>query len=203
MLCDVRLRARLEGEVPWPGLEISPTKIGFVIVKARECAAKVAAWDDGATSDHDAELILESFSRRRDPGGAQGIHPRPERGRAGEPRGARLDRQRLVRAGGTRRGARHRAHRAYQPHRGLSARHAAACPIISRKGSTGSVIRSRTPRTTCSKSRRQPHAQASRAPHWHAPLGQRPDRRTALDRSRTHNKREFFQIVLTASREAR
>jgi Protein of unknown function (DUF3775) len=44
------------------GLEISPTKVGFVIVKARECAAKVAAWDDGATSDHDAESILEAFS---------------------------------------------------------------------------------------------------------------------------------------------
>jgi hypothetical protein len=43
-------------------LEISPTKIGYVIVKARECAAKVAAWDDGATSDHDADSILESFS---------------------------------------------------------------------------------------------------------------------------------------------
>jgi Protein of unknown function (DUF3775) len=44
------------------GLEISPDKVGFVIVKAREMAAKVAAWDDGATSDHDAESILESFS---------------------------------------------------------------------------------------------------------------------------------------------
>ena len=44
------------------GLEISPVKVGFVIVKAREIAAKVAAWDDGATSDHDAESILESFS---------------------------------------------------------------------------------------------------------------------------------------------
>jgi uncharacterized protein DUF3775 len=44
------------------GLEISPMKVGFVIVKAREIAAKVAAWDDGATSDHDAESILESFS---------------------------------------------------------------------------------------------------------------------------------------------
>jgi hypothetical protein len=44
------------------GLEISPDKVGFVIVKAREIAAKVAAWDDGATSDHDAESILESFS---------------------------------------------------------------------------------------------------------------------------------------------
>ena len=44
------------------GLEISPTKVGFVIVKAREIAVKVAAWDDGATSDHDAESILESFS---------------------------------------------------------------------------------------------------------------------------------------------
>ena len=44
------------------GLEISPTKVGFVIVKSREIAAKVAAWDDGATSYHDAESILESFS---------------------------------------------------------------------------------------------------------------------------------------------
>jgi hypothetical protein len=44
------------------GLEIAPDKVGFVIVKAREMAAKVAAWDDGATSDHDAESILESFS---------------------------------------------------------------------------------------------------------------------------------------------
>jgi hypothetical protein len=44
------------------GLEISPMKVGFVIVKAREIAAKVAAWDDGTTSDHDAESILESFS---------------------------------------------------------------------------------------------------------------------------------------------
>jgi hypothetical protein len=43
-------------------LEISPEKVGFVIVKAREVAAKVAAWDDDATSDHDAESILESFS---------------------------------------------------------------------------------------------------------------------------------------------
>ena len=44
------------------GLEISPTKVGFVIVKAREYAAKVGAWDDGATSDHDADSILEAFS---------------------------------------------------------------------------------------------------------------------------------------------
>ena len=44
------------------GLEISPAKVGFVIVKAREIAAKVAAWDDSATTDHDAESILESFS---------------------------------------------------------------------------------------------------------------------------------------------
>ena len=45
-----------------PGLEISPDKVGFVIVKAREIAAKVAAWDDGAASDRDAESILEDFS---------------------------------------------------------------------------------------------------------------------------------------------
>ena len=44
------------------GIEISPAKVGFVIIKAREVAAKVAAWDDGATSDHDAESILEDFS---------------------------------------------------------------------------------------------------------------------------------------------
>jgi hypothetical protein len=47
---------------PMAGLEISTDKIGFVITKAREMAAKVAAWDDGATSDHDAESILEDFS---------------------------------------------------------------------------------------------------------------------------------------------
>jgi hypothetical protein len=44
------------------GLEISPEKVGFVIVKAREVAVKVAAWDESSTSDHDAESILESFS---------------------------------------------------------------------------------------------------------------------------------------------
>jgi hypothetical protein len=43
-------------------LEISPAKVGYVIVKARECAAKVAAWDDGATSEHDADSILEAFA---------------------------------------------------------------------------------------------------------------------------------------------
>ena len=44
------------------GLEISPTKVGFVILKAREYGAKVGAWDDGATSDHDADSILEDFA---------------------------------------------------------------------------------------------------------------------------------------------
>lgn len=43
------------------GLEISPTKVGFVIVKAREYDAKVGAWDDDETSDHDADSILEDF----------------------------------------------------------------------------------------------------------------------------------------------
>ena len=43
------------------GLEISPTKVGFVNVKSREYDAKVGAWDDGETSDHDAESILEDF----------------------------------------------------------------------------------------------------------------------------------------------
>jgi hypothetical protein len=44
------------------GLDISPTKVGFVIIKAREYDVKVAAWDDNQTSDHDAESILEDFS---------------------------------------------------------------------------------------------------------------------------------------------
>lgn len=44
------------------GLEISPTKVGFVILKAREYGAKVGAWDDSATSDHDADSILEDFA---------------------------------------------------------------------------------------------------------------------------------------------
>lgn len=44
------------------GLEISPTKVGFIILKAREYGAKVGAWDEGATSDHDAESILEDFA---------------------------------------------------------------------------------------------------------------------------------------------
>lgn len=44
------------------GIEISPTKVGFVIVKAREYGAKVGAWDESATSDHDAESILEDFA---------------------------------------------------------------------------------------------------------------------------------------------
>lgn len=44
------------------GLEISPTKVGFIILKAREYGAKVGAWDEGSTSDHDAESILEDFS---------------------------------------------------------------------------------------------------------------------------------------------
>jgi Protein of unknown function (DUF3775) len=44
------------------GLEISPTKVGFVILKAREYGAKVGAWDEGGTSDHDAESILEDFA---------------------------------------------------------------------------------------------------------------------------------------------
>jgi len=43
-------------------LEISPSKVGYVIVKAREYGAKVGAWDDSATSDHDADSILEDFA---------------------------------------------------------------------------------------------------------------------------------------------
>jgi hypothetical protein len=44
------------------GLDISPTKVGFIIIKAREFDAKVAAWDDSGTSEHDAESILENFT---------------------------------------------------------------------------------------------------------------------------------------------
>lgn len=44
------------------GIEISPTKVGFVIVKAREYSAKVGAWDESKTSDHDADSILEDFA---------------------------------------------------------------------------------------------------------------------------------------------
>ena len=43
------------------GLDISRTKVGFIIIKAREYDGKVAAWDDSKTSDHDAESILENF----------------------------------------------------------------------------------------------------------------------------------------------
>jgi len=44
------------------GLDISPTKVGFIIIKAREYDAKVAAWDDSQSSEHDAESILEDFA---------------------------------------------------------------------------------------------------------------------------------------------
>ena len=60
MLCAFRFDFVVD--VLMAGLEISSDKIGFVILKAREMAAKVAAWDEGATSDHDAESILEDFS---------------------------------------------------------------------------------------------------------------------------------------------
>jgi hypothetical protein len=42
-------------------LEISPEKVGHVIIKAREYDAKVGAWDEGDTSDHDSDSILEDF----------------------------------------------------------------------------------------------------------------------------------------------
>lgn len=42
-------------------LDISPEKVGHVIIKAREYDAKVAAWDDADTADRDAESILEDF----------------------------------------------------------------------------------------------------------------------------------------------
>ncbi|MEM7398543.1 MAG: DUF3775 domain-containing protein [Pseudomonadota bacterium] len=49
------------GNDPMASLEISPTKVGFVIVRAREFDAKVGAWDDGDSSDRDADSILEDF----------------------------------------------------------------------------------------------------------------------------------------------
>jgi uncharacterized protein DUF3775 len=42
-------------------LDISPEKVGHVIIKAREYDAKVGAWDDGDTSEHDSDSILEDF----------------------------------------------------------------------------------------------------------------------------------------------
>mgnify|MGYP001821656742 FL=1 len=52
----------VSGSGAMAGIEISPTKVGFIIVKARELGAKVGAWDESATSDHDAESILEDFA---------------------------------------------------------------------------------------------------------------------------------------------
>ncbi len=45
-------------------LDISPTKIGHVIVRARECDAKVAAWEDptSKTYEADSDSILEDLS---------------------------------------------------------------------------------------------------------------------------------------------
>ncbi|MCJ7598319.1 MAG: DUF3775 domain-containing protein [Methyloceanibacter sp.] len=41
-------------------LEISPEKVGHVIIKAREYDVKVGAWDDGDT-ERDSDSILEDF----------------------------------------------------------------------------------------------------------------------------------------------
>ena len=111
------------------GLEISTDKIGFVIVKAREMAAKVAAWDDGATSDHDAELILEDFSDDATQAELKEFI-----------RDLNEDEQvSLVALAWIGRGSfapeeleealTHGAQRAHQPHRGLSARHAASARL--------------------------------------------------------------------------
>lgn len=41
-------------------MEISPTKVAHVIIKAREYDAKVATWEDeGVQSDNDSDSILE------------------------------------------------------------------------------------------------------------------------------------------------
>ncbi len=130
------------------GLEISTDKIGFVIVKAREMAAKVAAWDDGATSDHDAESILEDFSDDATQAELKEFI-----------RDLNEDEQAsLVALAWIGRGsfAPEELEEAL-PRRAPSAPIAPrticsacrSCPTISRKGSTGSAIRSRTPRTTC------------------------------------------------------
>ena len=129
-------------------LEISPNKVGYVIVKAREVAAKVASWDDGATSDHDADSILESFSDDATQDELKGfIHDLNEDEQASLVALAWIGRG-LVRG-------RRNSMRRWQP-RAPSTPTApkticSACrslPTISRKGSTGSAIRSRTPRTT-------------------------------------------------------
>lgn len=53
---------RDEGEERTP-LEISPTKVAHIIIRAREFDAKVAAWDDpsrgGGMNDDEADSILE------------------------------------------------------------------------------------------------------------------------------------------------
>ncbi len=41
-------------------LDISPEKVGHVIIKAREYDAKVGAWDEGDT-ERDSDSILEDF----------------------------------------------------------------------------------------------------------------------------------------------
>ncbi len=108
------------------GLEISPDKVGFVIVKAREIAAKVAAWDDGATSDHDAESILESFSDDATQDELKDfIRDLNEDEQASLVALAWIGRGSFA-PGRARRSAVDRPRRAHQPHRRLSARHAAA-----------------------------------------------------------------------------
>jgi hypothetical protein len=49
-----------EGLYPMASLEISPEKVGHVIIKAREYDVKVGAWDDGDT-ERDSDSILEDF----------------------------------------------------------------------------------------------------------------------------------------------
>jgi hypothetical protein len=42
-------------------LDISPEKVGHVIIKAREYDAKVGAWDEGDSTERDSDSILEDF----------------------------------------------------------------------------------------------------------------------------------------------
>ena len=59
------------------GLEISPTKVGFVIVKAREHAAKAAAWDGGATSSPSTASIPATSADDATEGELMGLIPDP------------------------------------------------------------------------------------------------------------------------------
>ena len=166
-------------------LEISPTKVGYVIVKARECAAKVAAWDDGASTEHDADSILEAFSEDATLAELKGfIRDLNEDEQASLVALAWIGRgsyapEELDEALKTARAE--RINRTEEYLLGMP-----CSPTISRKPWTGSAIRSRTPRTKASKEASYAFGPAPSASAI-ARLRARPDRapdRTAPRRGR-------------------